>query len=307
MRISAIMFSYNEWFIVNATKKIKERNMEFITNASFEEWFGNIEISEALKRQILPYAQHARLTILNSRIAVVITSRSEWGTSGGIGYWDQARVFFGSQVQMQEWQYRDRYSANNDKPWLRIDAIGSVKVSEEGETTVITIELLNNQHGSRIVKFTFDKSEPEKPPTLSEQQQTSFIAKVEQETARILEDKMRLWERKPLMLPFYVAAGVPGNTRYLPPCLNEQVVRSDIGVAAFVIEEQIDHRAGGERQMQHELYVLKINDEKAVQLAEDHGYDKADRGAFLKILEFDINNITINSKTGKHTISLIQQ
>jgi len=44
------------------------------------------KISNALKEQILEYVDNQTLKIVNKDLAVVVCSRSEWGSSGGVGY-----------------------------------------------------------------------------------------------------------------------------------------------------------------------------------------------------------------------------
>ena len=105
-----------------------------------------IKISEELRQQISSHENNETLTIVSPTIAVVITSRSELGSSGGIGYWSQVNVFCNGQSDMKEWQWRDRWSEIYDKPRLAIHGIGEVKIFEENGTT-IEIELINDQHG----------------------------------------------------------------------------------------------------------------------------------------------------------------
>ena len=84
--------------------------------AKLAERFAGIEISDELAGQILKHADDSTLTISGPDVAAVVTSRSEWGSSGGIGYWSGVRVYYGAQSSHNEWQWRDRYSASNDRP-----------------------------------------------------------------------------------------------------------------------------------------------------------------------------------------------
>ena len=90
-----------------------------------------MELDELLKNQAAEVGEtmrnylasiHANKTIwvlkvIAPDIAVFRTDRSEWGGSGGIGKFHQVNVYYKGQVEMQEWQWRDRWSASNDKPW----------------------------------------------------------------------------------------------------------------------------------------------------------------------------------------------
>lgn len=132
-------------------------------SAKLAKRLGDTAISEELRQQILPHADNKSLVIVSPDIAAVLTSRSEYGSGGGsIGYYDQVRVFFGSQADMKEWQWRDRYSESDDKPWLAVHAIGTVKVSKKDNEVNVEVELVNNRHGNRnrIETYTFDLSKP---------------------------------------------------------------------------------------------------------------------------------------------------
>jgi len=285
------------------TEAEQKRKLREEQNAKLaERLLGNKEVSEELWRQILPYADNKSLVITNSDVAVVITSRSEWGSSGGIGYYDQVRVFCGSQADMKEWQWRDRYSASNDKPWLAVHAIGAVKVSEKDNKVDVEVELVNNQRGNRTVTYTFDPPRSTAVQTLSVNEQTTFIAQVEKEVARIMAELNRLWECKPKMVNPHPMTIADGYVPYRQPSIKQQEFRPEIGIAAFVTEEQIDHRVS-DSQIRHELFVLTAKNKKAKSMAKDHAYD-SEGGAFLTILEVGAEHIVINTKKGRVTISL---
>jgi hypothetical protein len=266
------------------------------------------QISDDLRTKILKYADDASLKIVNPDIAVVQDSRSEWGSSGGIGYYDQIRVFYGNQSSMQEWQWRDRYSASNDKPWLRIDSIGKVKVSEEKGKVIVEVELVNKKYDNRTATFTFDIKKVTTMRKLSADDQVAFSTRVEEEISRIMSELERLWDLKPQMVASYPAEasmpmGTPSYVPYRRPSIKQQEIHAEIGVAAFVTEEQIDHRVS-DPQIRYELYVMTGKNKKAERKAEDHGYDKREGGAFLNILEVTSDHIIINTKHGKSTIAL---
>ena len=235
-------------------------------------------------------------------VAAVLTSRSEWGSSGGIGYYDQVRVFCGSQADMKEWQWRDRYSASNDKPWLAVHAIGAVKVSKKDNKVNVEVELVNNQHGNRTATYTFDPPKATAVRTLSVDEQATFTAQVEKEVARVMAELNRLHECKPTMVNPHPMTMADGYVPYRQPSIKQREFHPEIGIAAFVTEEQIDHRVS-DPQIRHELYVLTAGSEKAERKAEDHGYGR-EGGAFLTILEIGAERIVINTKSGKATIAL---
>jgi len=261
-------------------------------------------ITDELREQILPYAENDTLTIVSPDIAVVVTSRSVWGSTGGVGYYDHVRVFYGAQSDIQEWQWRDRFSASNDKHWLRVLGIGNVKVSyAEGKVT-IEVELINEGYGNRTATFTFDAAKPPQPNVqrLSPEEQERFVTLVEQEISRIKKDLEELWEYKPKMLNPYPTGVFDTYIPYQHPRVRQKEVRAGIGVAAFVTEEQIDHR-GSDPQMRYTLYILKAGMEKAEAKAEDHGYSR-EGGAYLTIVKLDAEEVVIETKNGKETIVL---
>jgi len=276
-------------------------------DAKLNERLGKTKISDELRQQILPFVDRETLKIVNSEIGAVVDSRSEYGSSGGIGYWDQIRVFCGAQSQMQEWQWRDRYSARNDKPWNRINGIGKVKVSEKDNKTVVEVELLNEKHSNRTAWLTFDKPKAA-AKKLSAKQQTEFVAKAESEMARVLEGLEKLWECKPQMLADYPAGmtmpmGTPSYVAYRRPSIKEKSVRSDLGVAVFITQEQIDHR-GSDPQFRYELHLLKHGQETAHVLFEDHSYEKREGSAVIALVNLNPAEIEINTRHGKQVVKL---
>jgi hypothetical protein len=116
------------------------------------ERFGEINISEALKKQILPYVKNDTLVIASTYLAIVVTERSEEGR--GIGYWDQVRVFFQDQMAMQEWNWRHKNYQHLDQKHLSVRNIGGIKALKNPNTIIVKVELINNE-GSRTVDFKF--------------------------------------------------------------------------------------------------------------------------------------------------------
>lgn len=283
---------------------VAARNQKEAQMAKFTERFGGVEISDELYAQILKHADDSTLTISAPNVAAVVTSRSEWGSSGGIGYWSGVRVYYGAQSDHQEWQWRDRYSASNDRPYLSIHGLGAITVIENDDNVEIKIELKNRNDSSRSATFIFEKKEVVPVRTLSADEQAKFLATVQSEQQRIMAELERMWGFKSPM----VATGPGWPSGYQPyqrPRMKQIEVKAEIGVAAFITEEQIDHRVD-DPQMRFEMYVVTAGDEKAECKAEDHGYVR-EGGAFLTILEVTADTVTINTKTGKRTISLTKK
>lgn len=278
----------------------RKRRLREEQSVKLLELCGDVVISDALWNQLLRYANRG-LKIVNQDIAIMQDSRSEWGSSGGIGYYDQIRIFCGSQSDMREWQWRDRYSVANDRHDLSIQGIGEVNVSYENNQIAVEIELINDRYGNRFTTFTFDQVDSVVDSvTLSDKEQVVFLKAVDAEIERILSDLNEFWKRKPQMLCRFGSS--TGYTAYRRPSIKQKEVCAESGVAAFVIEEQIDHR-GSDPQIRYDLFVLKCGVEKAERLAYDHGYER-EGGAFLSIVSLNAKEVVISSKYGTSTRSL---
>jgi len=136
--------------------------------------------------------------------------------------------------------------------------------------------------------------------TLTLEEQATFTAHVEEEKDRIMAELVRLWELKPQMPPSYP---IRYCVNYQYPSVVRQKTRPEVEIAAFVTEEQIDHR-GSDAQFRYEIYVV-IGDEKAEVLAENHSY-QSEGSAFIMILEIKPDRIVIRTKSGKKTIALLR-
>jgi len=231
----------------------------------------------------------------DSKITAVIDRRSEYGSSGGIGYYSQVRVSYGDQTQMQEWQWRDRYSASKDRPWMAVNEIGEIEVVEEENEVIVRVELINHKYGTRTATYKFKPTVTATTiQTLSAEEQSEFQTKLEAEIQRIMDWKQSLRDRCPRE---------SGAGCYLPPKIKRQDNLQEVGIAAFIIESQIDY-SGDDRQMRLELYVFRHGNDKAELLVEDHGYNKREGGAFLIIIDMTAEHILINTKGGKREIKL---
>jgi hypothetical protein len=279
-----------------------------------------MELDELLKNQAAEVGEtmrnylasiHANKTIwvlkvIAPDIAVFRTDRSEWGGSGGIGKFHQVNVYYKGQVEMQEWQWRDRWSASNDKPWNYIGGFGEVSIEKNGEVVRAKVELPNNEYGNRTATFNFRNLEMA-VELLTAEDQKVFAVKVEKAVENLLVEKMRLWEAKPQMMARYPAgsrmpAGMPSYVGYKQPWVKEKQIFPDQGIAAFVLEEQIDHHCDV-AQMRYELYVFKSKEAEMKRLYEDNAYEN-EGSAVISIVQLNQDAIIINCRAGKKTIKL---
>ena len=232
---------------------------------------------------------------VTEKVSVTIGRRSEYGSSGGIGYYSQVHVSYGSQKQMQEWQWRDRYSASKDRPWLSVHDIGKIEVVEGRDEVIVKVELINREHGSRTATYSFKPNVAVAAvPTLSVEEQSAFQIKLVAEIQRIMDWKQSLRDRCPRE---------SGAGCYSSPQIKRQVNLKEVGIAAFIIESQIDY-LGDDRQMRLELYVFRHGNDEAELVVEDHDYNKGEGGAFLVIIDMTPEHILINTKGGKQEVKL---
>jgi len=258
--------------------------------SAIDKEIGDVKVSDSLRQQLMPYLGKT-IKIVSPDIAFVVTSRSEYGTSGGCGYWSQLRCLFYGEEELQEWQWRDRYSASNDKPWLSVQGLGEIKTCTNGGSVNVEVELVNRQ-GNRWTKFSLDISKA-KAKFLSDSEQSAFSAKIVEEQANIMKELETLHKKRPALMP----DGPGKRSYYTEPRLKQSVVRVEIGLAAFVMEEQIDHHSD-DRQMRDSLFVFRNGQEHAQMKYEDHGYDR-NGGAFLTIVSLTPDRIVINTNGGK--------
>ena len=237
------------------------------------------------------------LAVVTPDVFVWLTSRSEWGGSGGIGYFDQVRIYYHGQTKLAEYQWRDRYSASNDKPWLKVNSFGATSVEVSGNKATVSVELVNID-GKRTEKYVFEHKEVVAPTQLSSDEQTLFTTRVEQAVGEIMTEKNHLYELKPTMV------GHTGNyVPYRRPSVKQSVVHANLGISAFVIEEQIDHRVD-DPQTRYELYVMFAKDKTYRYITEDHGYEKREGSNVIAILELTQDSVLVNTKNGQKTLKI---
>lgn len=259
------------------------------------------QVSATLHAQLNNFKGTVAQVIPEYDVAVGTKERSDWGSSGGIGYYSQLHIFYGSESTCQEWQWRDRYLAVNDRHDLSLGAsqIGDVEVSESERRVKVQVSLIN--HPAGIVSHTFKKSVDSTGKLLSAEAQEAFKLRVENESQRVLEVLNGLWKAKPKMpCRFASTFTTDGYTEYSSPRLKKVEMLPEFGVAAFVTEEQIDNR-GTDPQIRFELYTLVAGETPVVVRCEDHGYE-SEGGAFLAILGINKDSVEVNSKDGKKVI-----
>ena len=139
--------------------------------------------------------------------------------------------------------------------------------------------------------------------TLSTDEQATFIAQAEKEVTRVMRElKQYFWERKPKMENLRSKSTHDRYISYRQPTIRQQVLRPEIGVLAFVTEEQIDHWAN-ERQFQYYLYVFTFGSRESVPKIVDQGFVLAG-GATIPILKVEQKLIVASTKHGEVTIVL---
>lgn len=249
-----------------------------------------LELKEAIEK----FAGYG-VKIVTPEVAVMQDRRTEYGSSGGCAYFDQIRVFYKDQALMKEWQWRDRYSASNDRYDLAVNDIGAVIVKEVDGKVKVEVEIINKEYGNRQAIFTFEKTEISRPK-LSAQEQESFKAKFKTEVERIMKVLNEHWENRNRLHLIH-------GQSYKQPLLTQEKIWAEYGIAAFVAVEQIDHVAS-DPQMRHLLYVLTAEHPEAEMKSENHGYVRAEGGSMLSIIELQPEGLLISSKAGKSIIKL---
>lgn len=248
--------------------------------------------------------------VVEPEVVFVLTTRSQWAGSSGIARFSQVHVYFHGQSEMEEWQYRDQFSADRDNYRHNIHAVGEVQVSKENDKINLRVELINGEEYQNL-QHAFLLELPEEGTvfeTLPEEQLEQFRQQIESERERMLALLEESYEHKPEMYEDYPDGAVlpMGTSLYRPyrrPVVRQAMVQAT-GVAAFVCEEQIDHRHE-DPQMRYELYVIKHGDEKARRIIEDHAYEKRESGtAFISVITLNPDVVVVNTSDGKSTIAI---
>ena len=249
---------------------------------------------------------------VNNGILALLGSRSEWGSSGGIGYFSRVIAMHQGEVQEKEYQWRDRWSAKNDRHEFDFKDLKIKEIKKEKNKLLLSVKAdPGKKYRPTNVDFIFDvKSDREAPAELSEGEQAEFKEFVETEIKEIIAQKMKLWELKPEMLnpigrdmnaPMNLSFAVP-YVRYEQPELKKKVIDEKHGFAVFIVKEQIDHR-GSDAQMRFELYVVR-NGQEAELADEDHAYLHREGDPSITGLRIMGNKALYSTRKGKKEIIL---
>jgi hypothetical protein len=247
-------------------------------------------------------------TIINPDTIAVVSGRSEWGSSGGVGYYSQAVMIFQGQSETKEWCYRDRYDSRKDNWNLCIEKIGQIKPAQNGEKITFSVELLNKDK-SRWTEFNFTlKHEPVNVGALSAEDQSAFQDLVEEAIQNLLKVKGERWLGQPEMLryseePRQLLPGESIYVKYEKPSLQQKVIHEQVGIAAFVLVEQIDHRVS-DPQLRYELYSVKFGSQEPILLSEDHSYDRAEGNAMISVIDLNSQEVKVRTRKGITKIPL---
>jgi hypothetical protein len=264
---------------------------------------GEQEISDSLRKLLFGLKEIIQqVKMVDPDIALVYTDRSDWSGGAGTAYFDQVTCFYYDQKERREWQWRDKYSASNDRWDLRICGFGKVEIKNH----IVRIELLNKWHGNRWTEFKFN---PPKPVTKTKQRSKEDV-EAHQEVydntkAKVMEEKTQLWELKPEMLAStgnFVTGGNTGYCRYAGPFVDQEFKRPEICRSAFIAREQIDHR-GSVPQMRFELYLIKDTTTKMIWETHFYAYPEV-KNDFINIVELSETTMEIETADGKKTLRL---
>lgn len=242
-------------------------------------------------------------------VVLALAQRSHYAGTGGIAYYSQLHIFSDGASAEKEWQYRDRHDQHKDNFRYNLSSIGEIEINRSDELVDVEVVLVNADKYRNVVHsatLEIPEESEEQYPALSEEELTQLRKDIEEERERVRQRLEELWEHKPEM----VASAPRGSSlgpsssyqSYTRPKVNEATVL-DSGVAYFTTEEQIDHRTSN-RQMRHELYVMKASDSEATVVAEDHAYEGLEREAFVRVVSINPDEVVVETPDGKRTISL---
>ena len=96
-------------------------------------------------------------------------------------------------------------------------------------------------------------------------------------------------------------SGMPQEVSYKRPSVKQKSIPTGLGLAAFVLEVQIDHFIS-DAQVRYEVYVMGHQDLQAKQVFEDHSYERREGSALVTITNLNPAGIELNTRNGKRTI-----
>ena len=138
--------------------------------------------------------------------------------------------------------------------------------------------------------------------TLSTEDQQTFISLAKQDITHIMRElNQNFWKRKPKMMNPHPVS-IKRYKSYRQPRIKQRVSCPEIGVFAFVTEQQIGH-SRSEPQLQYYLYVLTARSGRSERKVVDQGYE-LEGDATISILEVKQEYIVIKTKSGRMTILL---
>jgi hypothetical protein len=245
----------------------------------------------------------------DNQLMILKGSRSEWGSSGGIAYYSRVIAWCNGQLREDEFQWRDRWSASNDKPRYHFNKLAIAEARLEGQDLAIRIKATPDQkYQPTYIDFKFKMTNAQQPEnTLSPHEQEAFKKHVEREISRIMEEKDRLWKAKPTMLynprvKMTLPTGTPAYVRYERPSITAKLVKEKIGVGTFIAKEQIDNRSS-DPQFRHEVYLVRSGQE-AQMIDEDHAYLYGEGDASIIGLRQDNDQIVYKKRSGQKKIKI---
>ncbi|MCX6797893.1 MAG: hypothetical protein NTX66_01570 [Candidatus Falkowbacteria bacterium] len=205
-----------------------------------------------------------------NKTAAFLGDRTEHGSSGGCGYWSTVTVWNNGESKQQEFQYRDRYSADKDRWEYCFHDLKIKSVKEKDDKKSVTI--LGNPGEKEIeISFEFEgtPSAKKKGEVLSVNEQLALKNFVNNVIDEILAEKSAKIKGNTRMAEDY-----SGHIPWKEPQLKEVVFDEENGVAVFSIIETIDYGSPVDiktPQERCELYLAKVG-EDIKEIDRDHGY-----------------------------------
>lgn len=246
---------------------------------------------------------------LKNKTLAFVTGRSEWGSSGGIGKFSRVVAWNNGVMQEKEYQYRDRWDAKKDNYRYDFESAPIKTVSSKGDSIIVGVEARpsGKNYPPLPIEFEFKKAaRAERLQELSQEQQLEFEGFVEQEIEKIITEKLKQWEHNPQMVATYpegmvMPAGTPTYVNYDRPEVTARVVKSKIGIGAFIAKEQIDHHVS-DPQLRYEVYVAKFGERATRMIFEDHAYLKREGDPSITGLQISKGKVSFRSRSGKQEV-----
>lgn len=122
------------------------------------------------------------------------------------------------------------------------------------------------------------------PLTWGEQNEFTLIveAAIDEQMARLRQ----LWRAKPKI------------RNYREPYVEQELIRVNLGIAAFVTSEQIDERGLDNPQMRYELFLVRHGHNETLRIHEDHAYAREQVECYIRIISLEPGEIIISNRGG---------